>query len=121
MEETDRDCIVAIFRGDNNVGSLGKTDHSIGFGGMGILSVVGEFFNFGEKFGIGDTIVCAVNLEDKSLACIGFYKNGKWMGTRNLVDVGSSALGVVDSTTRMLQCESALFPRVLLKNVVVQC
>lgn len=113
-------CRVGISRGDDNVGNLGETEHSFGFGGTGKFSSSGKFLDYGEKFGLGDTIVCAVNLEDKPLASIGFSKNGKWLGTAKKIDAGLSGLGVVDSPTRKLQWESALYPHVLLKNVVVE-
>lgn len=64
--------------------------------------------------------MCAVNLEDKPLACIGFSKNGKWLGIARQFNAGPKGLGVVDSPTRKLQWESALFPHILLKNVVVE-
>ncbi|KAG7964128.1 hypothetical protein I3843_09G153100 [Carya illinoinensis] len=113
-------CRVGISRGDDNVGNLGETKNSFGFGGTGKISSAGEFLDYGEKFGIGDTIVCAVDLENKPLALIGFSKNGKWLGTAKQFDAGPRGLGVLDSPTRKLQWESALFPHVLLKNVVVQ-
>lgn len=124
IEDTASDqqhvCRVGISRGDDNVGNLGETEHSFGFGGTGKFSSAGKFLDYGEKFRIGDTIVCAVNLEDKPLASIGFSKNGKWLGTAKKIDAGPSGLGVVDSPTRKLQWESALYPHVLLKNLVVE-
>ncbi|KAL6987255.1 hypothetical protein U1Q18_013006, partial [Sarracenia purpurea var. burkii] len=45
--------------------------------------------------------------------------NGKWLGTAKHFNAGSNGHGVVDSPIRKLQWESALFPHVLLKNVVV--
>ncbi|KAF3954508.1 hypothetical protein ACB098_05G197800 [Castanea mollissima] len=123
MEDTAPDqhhvCRVGISRGDDNVGNLGETEHSFGFGGLGKFSSARKFLDYGEKFGIGDTIVCAVNLEDKPLACIGFSKNGKWLGIARQFNAGPKGLAVVDSPTRKLQWESALFPHILLKNVVV--
>ncbi|KAK9267331.1 hypothetical protein L1049_009755 [Liquidambar formosana] len=124
MEDTPPDqqhvCRLGISRGDDTVGNLGETDHSFGFGGTGKFSNAGKFSNYGEKFGVGDTIVCAVNLENKPFAFVGFSKNGKWLGTAKQFDAGPKGLGVMDSPMRKLQWESALFPHVLLKNVVVQ-
>ncbi|XP_022139874.1 heterogeneous nuclear ribonucleoprotein U-like protein 1 isoform X2 [Momordica charantia] len=124
MDDTPPDqqhvCRLGISRGDSPVGNLGETKQSFGFGGTGKFSNAGKFSDYGEKFGIGDTIVCAVNLESKPLASIGFSKNGKWLGTAIQFDAGPRGLGVVDSPLRKLQRESAFFPHVLLKNVVVQ-
>lgn len=124
MEDTPPDqqhvCRLGISRGDDAVGNLGETEHSFGFGGTGKFSVAGKFSNYGEKFGVGDTIVCAVNLETKPLASISFSKNGKWLGVAKEFDAGVKGLGVVDSPMRQLHWESALFPHVLLKNVMVQ-
>ncbi|CAL5409752.1 unnamed protein product [Camellia sinensis] len=123
MEDTPVDqqhvCRLGISRGDDNVGNLGETEHSFGFGGTGKFSSARKFPDYGEKFGVGDTIVCAVNLENKPWAFISFSKNGKWLGIAKHFDAGSNGLGVVDSPIRKLQWESALFPHVLLKNVVV--
>ncbi|KAF8391424.1 hypothetical protein HHK36_023729 [Tetracentron sinense] len=124
MEDTSLDqkhvCRVGISRGDDPVGNLGETEHSFGFGGTGKFSNAGKFADYGTKFGIGDTIVCAVNLENRPSAYIGFSKNGKWLGPAKQFDAGPKGLGVVDSPMRKLQWESALFPHVLLKNVVVE-
>ncbi|XP_010277937.1 PREDICTED: heterogeneous nuclear ribonucleoprotein U-like protein 1 isoform X2 [Nelumbo nucifera] len=123
MEDTPPDqqhvCRVGISRGDDAVGNLGETNHSFGFGGTGRFSNAGKFSDYGTKFSVGDTIICAVNLENKSLASIGFSKNGKWLGIAKQFDAGPKGLGVVDSPTRNLKWESALFPHVLLKNVIV--
>lgn len=113
-------CCLGISRGDRPVGNLGETKQSFGFGGTGKFSNAGKFSDYGEKFGPGDTIVCAVNLETKPLVSIGFSKNGKWLGTAIQFDAGPRGLGVVDSPLRKIQWESALFPHVLLKNVEVQ-
>ncbi|CAK9327400.1 unnamed protein product [Citrullus colocynthis] len=113
-------CRLGISRGDSPVGNLGETKESFGFGGTGKFSNAGKFSDYGEKFGIGDTIVCSVNLESKPLASIGFSKNGKWLGTAIQFDAGPRGLGVVDSPLRKLRWGSAFFPHVLLKNVEVQ-
>lgn len=124
MEDTPPDqqhlCRIGISRGDGAVGSLGETLHGFGLGGTGKFSTAGKFSDYGEKFGVGDTIVCAVDLESKPLASIGFAKNGKWLGIAKEFDAGPRGLGVLDSPIKELQWESALFPHVLLKNVVVQ-
>lgn len=109
MDDTPFDqrhlCRVGISRGDDKVGNLGETEHSFGFGGTG------KFSTYGEKFDIGDTILCAVDLESKPMASISFARNGKWLGRARHFNAGPSGLGVIDS---------AVFPHVLLKNVVVQ-
>lgn len=123
MEGTPPDqqhvCRVGTSRGDDPVGKLGETEQSFGFGGTGKFSHGGNFLNFGEKFGVGDTIICAIDLESKPMATIGLAKNGKWLGTAKQFDAGSNGLGVVDSAVKERQCESAVFPHILLKNVVV--
>lgn len=113
-------CRVGISRGDDPVGSLGETMHNFGFGGTGKFSNAGKFSDYGTKFGVGDTIVCAVDLENKPLASIGFSKNGIWLGIARHFDAASKGLGVVDTPLQDLPWESALFPHILLKNVVVQ-
>ncbi|KAJ4980873.1 hypothetical protein NE237_031710 [Protea cynaroides] len=124
MEDTPSDqqhvSRVGISRGDDAVGNLGETEHSYGFGGTGKFSNAGKFTDYGTKFGVGDTIVCAVNLENHPLAFVGFSKNGQWLGTAKQFDAGPKGLGVVNSPLRKLEWESALFPHILLKNVVVQ-
>ncbi|KAL5774597.1 hypothetical protein ACOSP7_012154 [Xanthoceras sorbifolium] len=123
MEDTPPDqqhvCRLGISRGDELIGNLGETEHSFGFGGTGKFSNAGKFSDFSEKFGVGDTIVCAVDLESRPLASIGFSKNGKWLGTAKQFDAGPKGLGVVDSVVKEMQWKSAVFPHVLLKNVVV--
>nr|CAD1832157.1 unnamed protein product [Ananas comosus var. bracteatus] len=113
-------CRVGISRGADPVGNLGETDHSFGFGGTGKFSNKGNFSHYGTKFGVGDTIVCAVDLESRPLASIGFSKNGQWLGIAQHFDATSRGLGMVDAPLRTLPWESALFPHVLLKNVAVQ-
>ncbi|TKY71625.1 Heterogeneous nuclear ribonucleoprotein U protein 1 [Spatholobus suberectus] len=102
-------CRLGISRGDDVVGNLGESRHSFGYGGTGKFSNAGRFLNFGDKFGVGDTIVCCVDLESKPLACVGFSKNGKWLGAATEFDAGSLGLGVVDSPLGNLQWTSALF------------
>ncbi|GAU33528.1 hypothetical protein TSUD_386730 [Trifolium subterraneum] len=110
-------CRVGVSRGDDGVGALGETKNSFGFGGTGKFSNSGNFNNFGDRFSVGDTIVCCIDLESKPFGSIGFLKNGKWLGTAFQFDVDSLGLGVVDSHSPW---GFALFPHVLLKNVVVQ-
>ncbi|KAL3345415.1 hypothetical protein AABB24_024402 [Solanum stoloniferum] len=125
MEDTPLDqqqiCRVGISRGDDAVGNLGETLHSFGFGGTGKFSSQGKFSNYGERFGVGDTIICCVDLESSPLASIGFSKNGKWLGTSKQFNAGPGPTGleVVDCPMKNLHWHSALFPHVLLKNVVV--
>lgn len=124
MDDTPRDqqhvCRVGISRGDDAVGNLGETPNSFGFGGTGKFSSAGVFSGYGEPFGVGDTIICCVDLESKPVASIGFAKNGKWLGIAKQFDAGPMGLEVVDSPLKVLQWESAVFPHVLLKNVIVQ-
>lgn len=54
---------------------------------------------YGEKYGIGDTIVCAVDLQNKPLASVGFSKNEKWLSVRYF-NAGPYGLGVLDSPRR---------------------
>ncbi|GAB2298730.1 hypothetical protein Dimus_032804 [Dionaea muscipula] len=113
MEETPIDqqhlCRIGISRGDDAVGNLGETENSYGFGGTGKFSNAGKFSNYGGIFGVGDTIVCTVDLESKP-ASIGFSKNGKWLGIAKHFNAGPQGQ----------RWESAFFPHVLLKNVAVQ-
>ncbi|XP_054776386.1 uncharacterized protein LOC129284896 isoform X2 [Prosopis cineraria] len=124
MEDTATDlqhvCRLGISRGDDMVGNLGESRNSFGYGGTGKFSNSGKFSDYGGKFGIGDTIVCCIDLESRPLASISFSKNGKWLGTAFRFDAGPLGLEVVDSPQKALPGESALFPHVLLKNVVVQ-
>ncbi|GMY25265.1 isoform 2 of heterogeneous nuclear ribonucleoprotein u-like protein 1 [Fagus crenata] len=90
-------CRIDISGGDDNVGGLGEIEDITGiFYSLGKVSD-----QFDEKLGIGDTIVCAVNLEDKSLRCIDFFKNRKLVHGAHIVNAGFSGLDVVESTTRM--------------------
>ncbi|KAI5448142.1 hypothetical protein KIW84_015535, partial [Lathyrus oleraceus] len=113
-------CRLGVSRGDDAVGALGETKNSFGYGATGRFSNAGKFLKFGDKFGVGDTIVCCIDLESKPLASIGFSKNGKWLGTAFQFDVGSLGLGADSSFSKDSPWEWALFPHVLLKNVVVQ-
>ncbi|WJX26529.1 hypothetical protein P8452_15440 [Trifolium repens] len=110
-------CRLGVSRGDDAVGALGETKNSFGFGGTGKFSNSGNFLKFGDRFGVGDTIVCCIDLESKPFGSIGFLKNGKWLGTAFQFDVDTLGFGVVDSHSPW---RLALFPHVLLKNVVVQ-
>ncbi|KAL3615046.1 hypothetical protein CASFOL_040707 [Castilleja foliolosa] len=124
MEDTPLDlknvCRVGLSKGDDDVRNLGETPNSFGFGGTGKFSNSGNFSNYGERFGVGDTIICAVDLESFPMASIGFSKNGNWLGVAKHFDAGPNGLGVVGSPVKDLHWESAVFPHVLLKNVVVE-
>ncbi|VAH53566.1 unnamed protein product [Triticum turgidum subsp. durum] len=114
-------CRVGVSRGDDPVGGLGEAGgRGFGFGGTGKLSHRGRFFDYGATFGVGDTVVCAVDLDSKPMASIGFAKNGEWLGIAHYFDAGHKGLGLVDAPVRPMQWESAIFPHVLLKNVVVE-
>ncbi|XP_056172042.1 uncharacterized protein LOC115693480 [Syzygium oleosum] len=122
MEDTPHDkqhlCRVGVSTGDEPVGSLGESYCSFGYGGTGKFSTANDFLGYGEKFGVGDTIVCAVDLESKPLASIGFSKNGKWLGVAKQFDASGMGLGV-DTAASNLPWKPALFPHILLKNVEV--
>ncbi|KAL6844509.1 hypothetical protein ACP4OV_026182 [Aristida adscensionis] len=113
-------CRIGVSRGDDPVGALGESDHSFGFGGTGKFSHRRGFADYGARFGAGDTVVCAVDLGAKPMASIGFARNGEWLGVAKRFDAGEKGLGVVDAPVRPLQWESAIFPHVLLKNVIVE-
>ncbi|KAL5096589.1 hypothetical protein RYX36_000916 [Vicia faba] len=66
--------------------------------------------NFGDKFGVDDTIVCCIDLETKPLASIGFSMNGKWLGTAFQFDVASLGLGADSSLSKVSPWEWPLFP-----------
>lgn len=121
MEDTPLDqqhlCRVGVSRGDNAVGNLGESMHSFGFGGTGKFSNAGRFSDYGEKFGVRDTIVCCIDLETKP-ASIGFAKNGKWLGAAKHFE-NLANLEVVNRPKKHPNWQSAFFPHILLKNVVV--
>lgn len=124
MEDTPLDqqhiCRVGISRGDDPVGNLGETKSSFGYGGTGKISTDNRFVDYGGRFGIGDTIVCLVDLENKPCALMEFSKNGKRLGIAMHFDAGPNGLEVVDYPVGNLPWKSALFPHVLLKNTVVE-
>jgi heterogeneous nuclear ribonucleoprotein U-like protein 1 len=61
-----------------------------------------------------------VDLESKPMASIGFARNDQWLGIAMQFGAGEKGLGLVGAAVRPAQWESALFPHVLLKNVVVE-
>ncbi|KAI5448140.1 hypothetical protein KIW84_015534 [Lathyrus oleraceus] len=111
---------LGVSRGDDVVGAHGETKYSFGFGGTRKFSNAGKFMNFGNKFGVGDSIICCIDLESKPLASIGLSVNGKWLGTAFQFDVDSLGLGADSSFPKASPCEWALFRHVMLKNVVVR-
>lgn len=113
-------CRIGVSRGDDPVGALGESQHSFGFGGTGKFSHQRRFVNYGVKFGVGDTVVCAVDLDSKPMTSIGFARNGEWLGIARHFDAGEKGLGLVDAPLRPMRWGSALFPHVLLKNVIVE-
>lgn len=121
MEDTPSEqrhvCRIGISRGNVPIRNLGETKHSFGFGGTGKFSNECRFTNYGEPFGVGDTIVCSVDLENKTRACISFFKNGKWLGIATYFDPASMGL---EEGSSPVQWESGIFPHILLKNVVVE-
>ncbi|KAK6264813.1 hypothetical protein SCA6_020247 [Theobroma cacao] len=123
MEGTPPDqqhvCRLGISRGGVEVGRLGETRNSFGFEGTGSFLMLKISLFMAKSLGL-ERIVCAVDLASKPLASIGFVKNGKWLGTAKQFNTDPEDLGVVDSPLRKLPWKSAVFPHVLLKNVVVQ-
>ncbi|KAJ7556381.1 hypothetical protein O6H91_05G080200 [Diphasiastrum complanatum] len=114
-------CRVGVSRGDDDVECLGESGLSFGYGGTGKFSNAGRFLNYGETFGVGDMIICAIDLEAKPLARILFWKNGKPLGVAKEFDAGPRGLNVTGGDPdRRLPWHSALFPHVLLKNVTVK-
>lgn len=120
MEDTAKGqqnvCRVGISRGDDDVGSLGESPNSFGYGGTGKFSHSGVFTDYGGKFAAGDTIICAVDLQDPSRAQVSFTKNGKWLGVGMTFDVGPKGVGIIGA----MDFEKAIFPHILLKNVKVR-
>jgi heterogeneous nuclear ribonucleoprotein U-like protein 1 len=81
-------CRIGVSRGDDLVGALGESQHSFGFGGTGKFSHQRRLINYNVKFGVGDTVVCAVDLDSKPMASIGFARNGEWLGIARHFDAG---------------------------------
>ncbi|GJN01602.1 hypothetical protein PR202_ga18879 [Eleusine coracana subsp. coracana] len=98
MEDTDAGhrhlCRIGVSRGDDPVGALGESDRSFGFGGTRKFSHQRRFTDYGVKFGVGDTVVCAVDLDSKPLASIGFARNGEWLGVAKHFDAGEKGLSL---------------------------
>ncbi|KAG8066403.1 hypothetical protein GUJ93_ZPchr0004g39736 [Zizania palustris] len=113
-------CRVGLSMGDEPVGALGETGRSFGIEGTGKFFHQGKHEEHGLKFGIGDTVVCAVDLDSKPMASIGLSKNGVWFGIIKQFDASDKGLGLLGPRVRRLQWESAIFPHILLKNVVVK-
>ncbi|XP_019175255.1 PREDICTED: heterogeneous nuclear ribonucleoprotein U-like protein 1 [Ipomoea nil] len=115
-EDPKNVCRVGVSRGDDgnssSLGSLGETMNSFCIQSSREFCSGGRFCGYGERFEIGDTIVCCVDLEAKP-ASIGFSRNGRWMGMASQFDGG------IKEELQLLQWQSAYFPHVLLKNVVV--
>lgn len=122
MEDTAKDqrnlCRVGISRGDDDVGALGESVHSFGYGGTGKFSNNGSFLDYGGKFGVGDTIICAVDLENGK-GKIAFSKNGRWLGVAREFIIGPKGFGLT-GVSGGSDPERAVFPHVLLKNVKVR-
>ncbi|OWM72568.1 hypothetical protein CDL15_Pgr013036 [Punica granatum] len=56
-------CSIGISRVEEPVENLGETQHSFGFGSTRKFLTAGKFSDYGEEFGIGDTIVCHLDIE----------------------------------------------------------
>ncbi|KAI5010062.1 hypothetical protein ZWY2020_012199 [Hordeum vulgare] len=118
-------CRVGVSRGDDAVGSLGEAGgHSFAFESTGKLSHDGKLMDYGADFGVGDTVICAVDLDSRPRASIGFCKNREWLGEAQSFDAFSSekGFGLVDAPAAAgpRPWESAMFPHVLLKNFIVE-
>merc|ERR1712130_317893 len=88
----------------SDVGCLGETDTSFGFGGTGIKSTAKKFERYGKPFGPNDVIGCLIDLEDDYTMT--FTKNGQ-------------NFGVAFRIPRRFHGQ-AFFPSLLLKNVSVE-
>eukprot|EP00117_Sycon_ciliatum_P048954 scpid42563/ scgid34787/ Heterogeneous nuclear ribonucleoprotein U-like protein 1; Adenovirus early region 1B-associated protein 5; E1B-55 kDa-associated protein 5 len=80
---------------------LGEEKKSYGYGGTGKSSVNKSFADYGEKFGLNDTITCYLDMESSPIT-ISYAKNGRFLGKASNASVGN---------------DEALFPHVLVKNV----
>ncbi|PON70939.1 Concanavalin A-like lectin/glucanase domain containing protein [Parasponia andersonii] len=92
MEDTAPDqqqhiCRVGISSEFDSVGNPGETERSFGYGGTG------KYLDHGENFGGGDTIVCALNLEERPFTSNGFFKNDKCLGVAKRFDADPRGLG----------------------------
>lgn len=56
---------------------LGRDMHGFGYGGTGMKSLNNAFEAYGEKYGSGDTIGCALDLDESTIS---FFKNGQPLG-----------------------------------------
>ncbi|CAH9059688.1 unnamed protein product [Cuscuta europaea] len=100
-------CRIGVSWEDDPVGDLGESLHSFCFEATGDTYTAGSCSEYGESFGVGDKIICCLDLENSNNASIGFFKNSKW-------------LGVAKQFEDHPNWRSAFFPHILLKNVVVR-
>ena len=82
--------------------ALGEDTEGWGFGGTARKSHAGSFEAYGERYGVGDVISCAIDLETGAAS---FAKNGQPLGVAFTIDPAA--------------IERGLFPHILLKNVEV--
>lgn len=85
---------------------VGTDRRSVGFGGTGKKSLNRAFEDYGEPFGLGDTIGCSLDL-DASPPTASFHKNGR-------------DLGVAYELPDEMRGGVPLFPSVALKNAEVR-
>lgn len=83
---------------------LGRDAHGFGYGGTGMKSLNNVFEAYGEKYGNGDVIGCALDLDESTNIC--FFKNGKALG--EAFKLPESMVGTV------------LFPAVVLKGCGIE-
>ncbi|XP_062517502.1 ATP-dependent RNA helicase DDX1-like isoform X2 [Corticium candelabrum] len=75
---------------------LGKDKQSFGFGGTGKKSYGSQFDDYGESFGINDTIGCYLDLNNREIS---FSKNGKDLGRAFEVPLHLKDLGFFAAVT----------------------
>eukprot|EP01002_Notosolenus_urceolatus_P002891 NODE_175_length_2567_cov_13.285941_g132_i0.p1 GENE.NODE_175_length_2567_cov_13.285941_g132_i0~~NODE_175_length_2567_cov_13.285941_g132_i0.p1 ORF type:complete len:633 (+),score=198.74 NODE_175_length_2567_cov_13.285941_g132_i0:206-2104(+) len=83
---------------------LGSDRSGFGYGGTAKKSFANVFDDYGDKFGKGDLVGCAVDREQREMI---FYKNGKSLG------VAFEIPSAMDN--------QPLYPHILLRNAQIEC
>ncbi|CAH9059673.1 unnamed protein product [Cuscuta europaea] len=111
-------CAVGVSRGDDPVGNLGESLHSFFYWATGKTYTGGRssYYGcrvdyYGESFEVGDTITCCLDLETSDHPLVSFSKNGEWLGVAGNIE---------DHLIEHPDQQSAFFPHIVLKNVVVR-